>query len=93
MAESTTPTSNFTWWVSKVSGTPRPNLDSDWSQITLGTDDDEDVVNPTGAPTTEYMPRGKRAADETPNTPNNVAVDEGKFLRVVAEYYDTHRTA
>ena len=82
---------DFTWWVSKVSGTPRLKLDTDWSEITLGSNDQEAVTN-GDIPTTQYEPRGKRAADETANTPN-VAIDEGKFLRVVAEYYDTHRDA
>ena len=80
---------DFTWWVSKVSGTPRPTLDSDWSEIPSG--DFEEIVSGTTMPTTSHTPRGKRASDITPEPTDNVAVDEGKFLRVVAEYYDTHR--
>ena len=83
----------FIWWVDKVSGLPDPTFDGHWSSINLNQDDKENVGETTGVPVTMYTPRGKRAADVTPPPGNNVAADEGKFLRVVATYYDTEQSA
>ena len=81
----------FTWWVDKVSGLPNPASDVHWEQIIPSA---FGPVTGTMLPTTMYTPRGKRAddvpqgsgPDERPADSDNVAVDEGKYLRVVATY-------
>ena len=76
-------TLGWRWYVSKVSN-PVADVDDHWIAVT-GT--------PTGTSTVEstYIPLGKRVAgaDGFPDDPDdNVAVDEGKYLRAVVTYLD-----
>ena len=75
----------FTWWVDKVSGMPDPKVDGHWEQIPASA---VQLVTGTELPTTMHTPRGKRASDvpdgEMPWS--TMAIDEGKYLRVVASY-------
>ena len=80
---------SFTWWVDKVSGMPDEEFDGHWERIP---DSAFQLVTGTELPTTMHTPRGKRASDVpgvSPDDPGNVAIDEGKYLRVVATYSDT----
>ena len=85
---------DFTWYVDKVgSGRPDPKVEGHWEMITLGTADDEGVSNTDNLPITEYLPRGKRSSDNPQNLVDASSVaDEGKYLRVVATYYDGEHT-
>ena len=78
-------TLGWSWYVSKVSN-PVADVADHWTPI--------DVVasNPADINTVEstYTPRGKRVAgaDGAPADADNVAVDEGKYLRAVVTYLD-----
>ena len=83
-----TPTNvTFTWYVDKVSGEPDPKVEGHWEPIPSSAF--EPVAD--ALPTTMHTPRGKRASDVLPSEiPDpNVAIDEGKYLRVVAMYPNT----
>ena len=79
---------DFTWWRSKVGGLPNLEFDGHWEQIADSDPNVNPVTSGTTVPTTDFTPRGVRAQD-TPGT----AEDEGKYLRVVATYYDAEHTA
>ena len=75
----------FTWWVDKVSGMPDLKTDGHWEAIP-GNEFEQVVGEEITLPTTTHEPRGKRASDVDPVPSPNVAIDEGKYLRVVASY-------
>ena len=71
----------WAWFTSKVDD-PDPSVLSDWNQVT--------------GDTAEYTPAGDRVDSIPGVTANDVAVDEDKYLRVVATYTDgqgTEKTA
>ena len=72
---------DWTWYTSKVAD-PEVGTDFHWNEVA-----DTLVTAQAGEPTSSYTPQG-----DTVRLDTDVAVDEGKHLRVKVDYTDAHGT-